>query len=83
MEGTPDKTGVGRTKDDGAVTVQPETQDTMQVRMPPASTMKRTLPATNKERALRTRDKWSGGAYFSARTTREGAGHLGFTHTET
>ena len=31
--------------------------------MPPASTMKRTLPATNKERALRTRDPRSGGAY--------------------
>ena len=28
-----------------------------------ASTMKRTLPATNKERALRTRDPRSGGAY--------------------
>ena len=28
-----------------------------------ASTMKRTRPATNKERALRTRDPRSGGAY--------------------
>ena len=39
------------------------TRDTMQARTPPASTMKRMLPATNKERALRTRNPWSGGAY--------------------
>ena len=37
--------------------------DTVQVRTPPASTMKRTLPATKKERALRTRNPRSGGAY--------------------
>ena len=62
-EGTSNKTGVGRTKDDGAVTVQRKPPCTMQARTPPASTMKRTRPATNKERALRTCDPWSGGAY--------------------
>ena len=63
-EGTPDETGVGRTKDDGAVTVQRKGPRTPCRRAtPPASTMKRTLPATNKERALRTRDPRSGGAY--------------------
>ena len=36
----------------------------MQARTPPASTMtERTPPAANKERALRTRDPRSGGAY--------------------
>ena len=33
------------------------------MRTPPVSTMKRTLPATNKEPALHTRDPRSGGAY--------------------
>ena len=59
--------------------------------MPPASTMtertppaKRTLPATNKERALHTCDPRSGGAYVvDAGKTRGGVGHLGLTHTET
>ena len=84
-EGTSDKTRVGRTKDDGAVTVQRKSPGTMQVRTPPASTMKRTLPTTNKERAPRTRDPRSGGVYvvWTAGTTRGGAGHLGLTHTET
>ena len=39
------------------------TRDTMQARTPPVSNMKRTQPATNKERTLRTRDPRSGGAY--------------------
>ena len=51
-EGTSDKAGVGRTKDDGAVN-----QDGAH------GTMKRTLPATNKEHTLNTRDPRSGGAY--------------------
>ena len=62
-EGTPDKTGVGRTKDGGAVTVQRKAPGTVQARTLPASTTKRRLPATDKERALRTRDPRSGGAY--------------------
>ena len=53
-EETSNKTRLGRTKDDGAVTVQHKA---------PASTAKRTRPATDKERALRTRDPRSRGAY--------------------
>ena len=52
--------------------------------MPPASTTppaKRTLPAANKDRALRTRDPWSGGACVV--DGRDSAGHPGLMHTET
>ena len=54
---------------------------TMTERTPPA---KRMLPATNKERARRTRDPRSGERmWWTAGTTRGGAGHLGLTHTKT
>ena len=61
------------------------TRDTVKARTPPASPMKRTLPTTNKERTLRTRDPRSGRGrmWWTAGTTRRGAGHRGLTHTET
>ena len=71
-EGTYDKTGVGKTKDDGAATMQHKSPGTpcRRTRVPPASTItermppapKRTPPATSKERTMHTRDPWSGGA---------------------
>ena len=70
-EGTYDKIGVGRTKDDNAATVQPKiTRDITQAHTPPASTItermpraKRRLPATIKECIMHTRDPRSGGAH--------------------
>ena len=62
-EGTFDKTGVGKTKDHGAATMQRKSPGTPSRRTPPASTItERTPPATSKGRAMHTRDPWSGGA---------------------
>ena len=59
-EGTSDKTGVGKTKDDGAATVPRKSPvSTRMERMPPT---KRTPPVTINERAMCTRNPQSGGA---------------------
>ena len=58
----PTKPGVGA--EPRTTARQRKSPGTPCTRTPPASTMKCTLPATNKERALRTRDSRSGGAYL-------------------
>ena len=47
----------------------PSNRNTVQARTPPTSTMKRTVPATNKERALRTRDGVGERMWWTAETT--------------
>ena len=90
-EGTSDKTGVGRTKDDGAVTVQRKSHGTPCKRTPPASTMTGRTPPASARDPQPTRNAPCACAahgvgermWWTAGTTRGGTRHLGLTHRET